>query len=206
MNKGFSLIEVLIVSGIIVFVSVALINSLGSLSIVSLNRVANTVASDFRLAQQLTLASHQIKGSQDSVARIRCGYGLSQNGQGSSSYILYAGTPTINSSGASQPCPVNKNFQPTALQNTPIYKITNLDRRVNFVTTPGFRDVFYEPPGPRAVINNDNSILVEKITISKVGTSASACNAGSPKCIYVCVYFWGRVEVTKNTTCPAVSN
>ena len=204
-DRGFSLFEILVVSSITILISLALIRSLSSLSRVDLNRVADVMASDFRLAQQLTLSSHQFKGSSDPVARIRCGYGISQNAQPVSSYVLYAGAPTIDPSGLPQPCPADRNFQPISPQNTPIYKITNLDKRVNFVSTPGFNDMFYEPPGPRGLINNDVSILVQKITIKRVGTTPTECDSSSPNCISVCVYFWGRVEVTKDTTCPAVS-
>ncbi|OGM96897.1 MAG: hypothetical protein A3B86_00065 [Candidatus Yanofskybacteria bacterium RIFCSPHIGHO2_02_FULL_38_22b] len=204
MNKGFSLFEVLVVSSITIFISITLIRSLSSLSRVNLERVANIVAADIRLAQQLTLSSHQFRGSQDPAARIRCGYGISQNAQNISSYVLYAGTPTINPAGLPQPCPADRNFQPIAPQNTPIYKITNLDRRVDFVATPGFNDVFFEPPGPTTYINNSSSASTEKITIKRIGTTGSQCDSGSSNCIYICVYLSGRTEITKNTTCPAI--
>ena len=193
------------VSSITIFISVALIQSLSSLSKVNLERVANGMVADFRLAQQLTLSSHQFKGSQDPIARIRCGYGVSQNGQGASSYVLYAGAPTIQPDGTPRICPVNRNFQPIVPQDTPIYKVTNLDGKVSFSSMPGFKDIFYEPPGPRAYIDNNASTLVEKITIKRTNTPASECSTSSPNCIFVCVYFWGRIEITKNTTCPAIS-
>lgn len=204
MNRGFSLFEILVVSSITIFISISLIQSLSTLARVNLERVANVVAADVRLAQQLTLSSHQFKGSQDPTVRIRCGYGVSQNSQGSSSYVLYAGAPTINTSGVPQACPANRNFQPAALQNTPLYKITNLDKRVDFATTPGFNDIFFEPPGPTTYINNSSSAPTERITIKRIGTTASQCNSGSRNCIFVCVYLSGRVEITKNTTCPAI--
>ena len=140
-----------------------------------------------------------------SITLIRSLSSLSRvNLESISSYVLYAGTPTINPAGLPQPCPADRNFQPIAPQNTPIYKITNLDRRVDFVATPGFNDVFFEPPGPTTYINNSSSASTEKITIKRIGTTGSQCDSGSSNCIYICVYLSGRTEITKNTTCPAI--
>ena len=203
-SKGFSLFEVLVVASITIFISVSLIYSLSSLSSVNLNRVANILASDIRLAQQLTLASHLFKGPLDTTPRIRCGYGISNSGQGVSSYVLYAGLPTVNSAGAPQNCPSNRNFDPTQPGDTPIYQITHLDQRVDFVSAPAFGDIFFEPPRPIVYIDNDSSSPVEKIIIKKKSTTLDDCDSGSADCIYVCVYLSSRVEVTKNLNCPAI--
>ena len=180
-SKGFTLVEILVVAGLIAYVTTLVIRNF-SASRLNLERVANVMASDLRLAQQLALSSHQYQGPNDLALRNRCGYGITKpNGGGSEDnavecsdgidndsdtfvdsldpgcnrlYYIYAGPATVNSSGQPNNCG-STNYQTS--QDTPYYKTVVLDSRIDFVDNPGFSDIFYKPPGPTTYIQNSNS-------------------------------------------------
>lgn len=233
-SGGFTLVEIIVTAGLIVFTTVLVIRNFTA-SRLNLQRVANVLVSDIRLAQQLALTSTQYKGSTDPVPRNRCGYGVTKAQSGGTEdtptecgdgtdndgdtyidsldpgcnrlYYIYAGPPSVDASGNPVAC-ASKTYQQS--QDYPFYKTVALDNRVDFVDNPGFRDIFYTPPGPTTFIQNsdlpsnlaDPTTYYEKITIKKVGVTKQNCQAGSPDCIFICVYFSGRIEITKNPTCP----
>lgn len=233
-SKGFTLIEILVTAGLIVFVTSLVIKNF-SASRLNLERVANVVASDIRLAQQLALSSHQFQGASDPAPRNRCGYGITKPASGGTEasptecsdkidndgdtlidsrdpgcnriYYIYAGPPSVDASGQPVNC-ASTTYQ--ASQDYPYYKTVVLDQRIDFVDNPGFQDIFYKPPDPTTYIQNqtipsnlaDPATYYELITIKKVGVTKQNCTSGSIDCIYICVYYSGRVEVAKNTTNP----
>lgn len=214
-SKGLTLIEVLVTASLIVFISTLIIRN-GTLNAVNLERVANVVASDFRLAQYLALSSRQYQytgdypgdPNADPVPRNRCGYGISQSQSDNTTYFVYAGPPTLDPTGNPRSCNA-RSFQPSVHQDTPAYKTVLLDpqNRVVFDTNPRFKDVFYEPPGPTTFIQNSSSSPgFQKVTIMKAGLTNQQQNdcktAVSSNCIYVCAYLSGRIEVTRGPNCP----
>lgn len=122
-------------------------------------------------------------------------------------YHIYAGPPTLNASGNPVACG-NSNYSSDT--SHPIYLTRVLDVGVDLVDSPAFRDIFYMPPGPTTYINNSNIPLnladpttyYEKITIKKIGVTRVECDNGSSDCIFICVYYSGRIEVSRNTNCP----
>lgn len=219
-DAGFTLIEILVTASLIVFTTTLILRNFIA-SRLNLDRVANILASDIRLAQQLSLSSSQFQGTNDSVPRNRCGYGITNKPNDSSDpnndrkYQIYAGPSTVDSSGN----PVNCNSpQYQQSQDFPFYKSVILDSRIEFENSPRFKDIFFMPPGPTTYIGSNSSPPIptdpttywEQIIIKKKGTpknggpSSGACNQGSPNCIYICVYYSGRIEVSKTWgNCPA---
>ena len=219
-SKGFSLVEILVVASLIGYISTVVIRNFTA-SRLNLERVANVMVSDIRLAQQLALSSHKYRGSTDPSDRNRCGYGITNKPNDISDpnndrkYQIYAGPPTVDAGGN----PANCNSpQYQQSQDFPFYKSVILDSRIEFETSPRFSDIFFMPPGPTTYIGSRNAptdisdptTYWEQIIIKKNGTpknggpTSGACNRGSPNCIYVCVYYSGRVEVSKVfNSCPA---
>lgn len=213
-SKGLTLIEILVTASLMVFVSALVIRN-SSITRINLDRVANVVASDVRLAQSMALSSrkYQYLGAYpgdpnaDPSPRNRCGYGISIEHQSATRYFVYAGPPTINPNGTPRNCGPSS-YQPSAQQDTPAYKTVLLDpqNRVVFDVTPPSKDIYYEPPGPTTYIGNNQNSSVEKIKIMKAGLTnqqINACdNAASTNCIFVCAYLSGRVEITRGPACP----
>jgi type II secretory pathway pseudopilin PulG len=243
-EKGLTLIEILVTSSLIVFMTTLLLRNFSTTRL-NLNNLANVVASDIRLAQQVALSSHQFQGPADPAPRNRCGYGFTRPATGGSEgnpaasreaecsnnvdddgdslidsfdpgcsrlYYIYAGPPTVRPDGSAGVCG-STNYQ--ASQDYPYYKTVVLDKRVDFLDSPPSKDVFYMPPGPTTFIQNsstpsnvaDPTTYYEVIGIKKSSVTRQQCNAGNMDCVYICVYFSGRVEVVNNTTnsvkCPA---
>jgi len=182
-SRGLTLIEVLVTASLIVFISALIIRNI-AISRLSLERIANVVASDVRLAQAMALSTKKTSG------QIRCGYGISQ--LNTTTYVIYAGPPTTSS------C-ASKNYNPS--QGSIAYKTVVLDPRADFVDSPKFNDVFYDPPDAKATIVGGSGSVVN-IVVKKLGTTKQTCNSLSVNCIHVCVYDSGRVEVTKDPNCP----
>ncbi|MDP3696573.1 MAG: type II secretion system protein, partial [Candidatus Taylorbacteria bacterium] len=195
-SKGLTLIEILVTASLIVFTTAVVIRNFRA-SRLDFERVANVMASDIRLAQQLALSSHQHRGSLDPVPRNRCGYGITKTQSGGPEatqaecadgvdndgdtfidssdpgcnrlYHIYAGPPTIKPDGTPGSCG-SANYQTP--NDTPYYKTVVLDSRIDFVDTPAPKDIFYKPPGPTTYINNGStpSNLADPITYYEVIT------------------------------------
>ncbi len=217
-QTGFTLVEILVTASLIVFITSAVIRNF-SASRLNLERVANVMASDIRLAQQLALSSYQYKGPIDPVPRNRCGYGVTQDPSNpQQGYIVYVGPATVKPDGTPNNCGDARQYQSS--QDTPAYKSVLLDLRINFRDNPGqgnlFKDLYFEPPSPTVYFGNqlpspnpaDPETYFERVVIKKIGVGikggppGSSCEKGNPDCIYICVYVSGRVEVSKTWTCP----
>lgn len=219
-NKGLTLVEILVVAGLIAFVSVLVVRNF-NYSRLNLERVANVMASDIRLAQQLAMSAHQYQGSGDPAPRNRCGYGVTGSSKDDSDpnndtrrYSIYAGPPTVNPDGTP-----NNNCGQSGYerhQDEPFYKSNILDSRINFNDNPGlgliFDDIFFVPPGPTVYYKNNTILPIDswtRITIKRndlkinTGAPSGRCSSGLNKdCIYICIYGSGRIEVSKTYTCP----
>ena len=200
-KRGLTLIEVLVTASLIVFISTLIIQNF-SISVDAL-RAANVMASDIRLAQQLALSAHQFQGPGDPEPRNRCGYGITGR-FGSGKYVIFAGAPTLTPAGLPNVCGPQKYV---ASPDYPIYRSIQIDSRLSFGGGGfGFEDIFFQPPGSATYINGSNvpsGDPWERIIIKKTGVLDADCDGGSPACAFICVYYSGRVEVSRNPVCPA---
>jgi len=139
MNRGFTLIEVLIVAGITGFITTLLLINF-SRTRINFAEEANVFASKFRIAQTKAVASTRFKGS------IRCGYGVRYINN--KSYAIYVGENATALDCAVQ----NKDYNPTggSDNDADIETVIFADSRIEFKTV--FRSIFFEPPDPRTFI------------------------------------------------------
>lgn len=199
-QKGFTLVEVVVTLGLVIFLSVLVINKSSNLR-VTLQGAANVAASDIRFAQAITLSSKQYKGiysdnTTDPAARNRCGFGVSQ--LNTTTYVIYAGAPTVMINGTTiTNCPAR--VYTTGTNASAIYQTVVLDSKLDMPTGPSFNDIFFEPPGATTYIQGSStSQSFSQIMIKRVGTTRAQCTAGSKDCIFVCAYSSGRVQVNQS--------
>jgi len=172
-QKGFSLIEMIIVSSIVGILATTLIlNFRAGSRDTALIQVAQQIASDVREAQSMAISSKRYAG------QTRCGYGISFND--AQTYQIYVGpdSKTVDCHSI-----VEKNF---GAGDMVVETVTLLDIQVEI--TGVFPDIFFEPPDPTTYINNND------LTVSSNPAEIVLTNAGgSTK--KVLVYPSGLVEV-----------
>lgn len=186
-SQGFTLIEFLIISAIIVFTSLALLENF-STSRFNIDRAANQLASDLRTAQAYALSTQKTEDV------FRCGYGLTR--LNSSSYATYAGRDTSKSS-----CQSNRNYNSS---NNPIVA-TRIFTSQTINIYPSFGDIFFESPGLKTYINNvtGGGNPPEKIFI-RMGETDCVNSFSTSRCRLVCVYTSGKIELNKSSNvCPS---
>ena len=181
MNKGFTLIEVLIVAAITGFITTFLLLNFSRLRI-NLDEELSTFISRVRIAQTKAASSVRFNNS------IRCGYGVRYISN--QSYAIYTGenASTLNCSAR------NKDYDPTGgPDNDANIEVVNFsNQKVELKTV--FRAIYFEPPDPRtyiidsggAVHNEPNYSL--SITMGKVGGTCPQ------DCKTVNVFTSGRIE------------
>ncbi len=175
-TRGFTLIEVIVVSGLLIIISSLLITRLSSNKL-DMGKIANSVVLDLRVIQSYALNTRQYNNT------IRCGYGFhyinSQN------YELYAGRDTASSN-------CKAPFRYSNETSTPGVEFRTLDPRVTFSGT--LTDLFFLPPDPKLYSGSSTSPATNprRITIRKA--SQASCNDPA-NCKYICVYASGRIEV-----------
>jgi len=161
-NKGFTLIEVVIVAGITGFITVSLLVTF-SRTRINFTEEVNLFISKIRIAQTKTVSSVSFNGS------IRCGYGVRYiNNQ---SYAIYVGENASVLDCATQ----NKDYNPTGNpDNDADIEIVNFaDTRIELKTI--FKAVYFEPPDPKTfIIDSGGTVHNEPnysldITIGKIG-------------------------------------
>ncbi|MBI2003634.1 MAG: type II secretion system protein [Parcubacteria group bacterium] len=159
MNKGFTLIEVLVATFIIgVLSTVILLNFRTGQDQASLTRSAAAFETEIRKAQNLAVASSELGGS------IPCGYGLHYIDN--RTYSLYAGIADAANCQAS-----NHNFQPgtdSVYQNLKI-----IEQRAVFKNS--FSDIFFEPPDPATYINNSRAAGASTVIELCLETDLTVC-------------------------------
>ncbi|MEK7151649.1 MAG: type II secretion system protein [Patescibacteria group bacterium] len=180
MSRGFSLIEVLVMSAIVATFSVALILNFRSSpkSGVARNQVASIIVSDIRRAQSLATSGARFQGN------IVCGYGVHYVNQ--NSYLIYAKSVPSPSSCSSIS---NYNYQ----IGNPIIE-TKYISNSNMEMRSAFLDVFYEPPNPRVYINNNSAIngSPTSIYIQLKGQQ----NCSTAPCAQISIFPSGQINLT----------
>lgn len=162
-NKGFTLIEVVIVAGITGFITTFLLINF-SRTRTNLAEETSVLISKIRIAQTKTVSSVQVNNS------IRCGYGVRYIN--SQSYAVYAG----ENAGVFDCSTQDKDYNPTDGNpdtDTDIEIVNFLDTRTEFKAA--FRAIYFEPPDPKTfIIDSGGTIHNEPnydfgITIGKIG-------------------------------------
>ena len=152
--RGFTLIEIITVAGIIGFVGVFLIISF-SRNRTNIEETASLFMSDVREAQSRAVSSVKLSGHNT------CGYGITYIN--STHYALYGGPDASTNNCAS----LNRNYD--GGQDTIVFTRAITDTRLQFSGV--FSDIFFEPPDPKTYFNNNSALTQpsQNITISKIG-------------------------------------
>ena len=207
-NRGFTLIEILIVAGLAIFIEMSLLTSFLS-SKVNLAEVNRIMIADIRQAQADTISSKQFKST------FRCGYGLhmltssqasTQEPFGQSYYIFTTkGDPSSCGNFLYQPSDsdvvTSRILDPKIEVCAPPTGQDNCGASGSF---PRFTDIFFKTPNGATYIDNkacpigNASQGYSQILIRKKGASCPSSN-----CTYICVYASGKIESRQNA-CPAL--
>ena len=172
MNKGFTLIEILVVLAIIVVITGVVIFNIGSERQNSaLLRSAQKLSLDLRRAQSFALSSKVFKTS-----GVPCGWGAHFNGVGSDNYIIFADLA------------VNQNCSDRdfirAASGSEDFETINLESGIIVDSlSGGLSDIVFTPPDPTVTFTpaqisasvtliNKNS-ATRAITINKTGFISS---------------------------------
>lgn len=145
MDKGFTLVEVLVVGFIIgVLSTVILLNYRSGQEQASLTRAAAFFETDVRRAQNLAISSFDFGGT------IPCGYGLHYLDD--RTYSIYAGElgGALNCQASSH------NFQ----SDTDLVYQSQKIIEAGVIFRSSFVDVFFEPPDPATYVDDSKSVGV----------------------------------------------
>ena len=154
-NKGFTLIEVLVVAAITGVITTMMVLNFQRTRI-DLSENKSIIISDLRSAQRKALAS--TKYDSDLGLKIRCGYGVHYISP--TSYSIYTG-PDASSTNCKS---LNRNLdEADATVATKIFGSPNVEFKASF------SDIFWEPPFPFTYINNSSASASITITIGKKG-------------------------------------
>ncbi len=173
-NKGFSLVEVIVVAALIGFLSTLLLINF-SRTRVNLTESMNAFGGDIRDAQSRTVSSTKFAGY------IPCGYGITYID--STHYALYAGPNAATTTCST----INRNY--SSGQDSIVYTKAIADSRLQFQNS--FTDIFFEPPDPKTYINNNASLASspQNIVITKIG---GACPGD---CQTIRIHTSGKIEI-----------
>ncbi|MBI2063839.1 MAG: type II secretion system protein [Candidatus Yanofskybacteria bacterium] len=180
MSRGFSIIELLVITAIIATFSVVLILNFRSspTSRTAREQTASVILSDVRRAQSLALSGSRYQGN------LVCGYGVHYINP--TSYLLYAKAVP-----ASGPCfsVATRNYQ----AGDPIVE-TKILINVNMEIRSVFDDVFFEPPDPKTYIDDEFDLegSPSTITVQLKGQQ----NCGQKSCTKVVIYPTGQIDMT----------
>lgn len=188
LRAGFSLIEMLVVIGIVVLLSGFMVRAFRNRS-TDFQDVLRQLTANIRTAQLKAIASEDINGEHP------CGYGIVRDND--SSYSLYASLPSNN----------NKCSEHVMTGGDPIISPSPFDISASgFVFDNPFKEIFFEPPDPKVYINNQSKDGdAESIVIRRIASGVNSCNDGAAECMTVCVYTSGKVEIQNGDgkkTCP----
>ena len=178
-ERGFSLIEVMVVSTIMAVISTVLILNFreSSVSNAAMNRSASIMVSDIRRAQSLATS---LTLFEDNTV---CGYGVHYINI--TSYTIYVGRISGGGTCASS----SRNYQSSTDAVLETKKIIT-DK---FELDKSFGDIFFEPPDPKTYINNDASLSQPAETVVIIEKGGTNCNQF--KCIFIDIFPSGRVDI-----------
>jgi len=146
-QKGFSLIEMIIVASIIGILATTLVlNFRAGSKETALRQVAQQIASDVRRTQTMALSVKRYEGE------TRCGYGMTQVDD--QTYQIYVGP---NSRDVDCHEITEKNF---GTGDQIIETVKLLDSQIKIVGI--FPDIFFEPPNPTTYIDNNDLVASEE--------------------------------------------
>src|SRR3989344_3790670 len=179
MNRGFSIVELLVVSAIIATFSVVLILNFRASPASKIARVqtASVVLSDIRRDQSFALSGSRFQGG------LVCGYGIHYID--STSYLIYAKEASL-----SGPCSsvTTRNYQSGDLiAETKILINANMEFRSSFY------DIFFESPDPKTYINNTSSLTTVPATITIQLKDQQNCAQGT--CTKIEIYTSGQIDL-----------
>lgn len=172
-ERGFTLLEVLVVGLIIGLISTSLISSF-SQGRMGLNRTVAEVTAAIRTAQARALAGALHDGVYP------CGFGITIS---EDTYSIYAGPEADSTDCTTQ----NRNYESsvdTTLESTRI-----IYGDIEIVTP--VPDIFFEPPNPKTYINNVSTAGVD--TEIKIRIKGEACPSEGCRSIYISTS--GNVEL-----------
>lgn len=173
MNRGFTLIEILVVLTIIVIITgIVIFNTSLERQNSALLRSAQKLSLDLRRAQLFALSSKIYKTS----GIVPCGWGIHFNGIGSTSYIIFADLATM-------PDCSDRDFV-RASSGSEDFETTNFEPKISINSLSGsLSDVVFTPPEPTVnfvpsqtsasivLINKDGA--TRTININKTGFISS---------------------------------
>ncbi len=166
-GAGFTMVEMVIILGILILVASIVLVSFPSLSQnIALQRSARQLALSFRKAQNMTFASREI-----STGVVPAGYGLYFNrGTLPNSYILFADLRDASSGVANGRYDALTDFVVGTVQFEPGISITNLVSDLGGTNQPqNILNITFPVPDARMSIQNDSASVGESAQISLTG-------------------------------------
>jgi len=178
-TAGFTLVEVLVVTAIIGFLSTSLILNF-SRSRINIEQNVNLVMATIREAQSKTVSSTVY--NYPTGPGNPCGYGVHY--VSATQLIIYVGP---NAATADPSCAtMDKRYNAT--RDSILITRTFIDSRVEMKNP--FNDIFFLPPDPKTYLDNDASLNGWPISI-QVGVAGEAC---SQNCRTISIDPSGKIE------------
>ena len=174
-NRGFTLVEILVVTAITVFITGILVANFAR-SRVDLNQTALLVTDAVREAQALALAGSTIGGTN------RCGYGIHFLANG---YLIYAG-PNANPPTDCSTTDRNYNVGPDVKVREAFFSNNVIE-----VVLPA-PDIFFEPPDPTTYIGGVNTPPTQTTII--IRRKGANCSGQSIDCRKINVTTSGLIQ------------
>lgn len=172
MNKGFTIIEMLVVLAIIVIITgIVIFNIGGERQNSALLRSAQKLSLDLRRAQSFALSSKVFK-----TFGVPCGWGVHFNGVDSTSYIIFADLASF------QDCS-DRDYQ-RASDGSEDFETINLELGITISNLSGsLGDIVFTPPEPTVTFTPaqtsaditliNKSFTTRAITVNKTGFISS---------------------------------
>lgn len=189
LQKGFTLIEMLVVAAILGIVSTFLLMNLGS------SRV-NLSAAGEKLIAEIRDVQFRASGNSRQGGALRCGFGITPDTNDRSAYFAYWG-PDSSTTDCSA---IDHNFlsgeDSTYVQQK--FADWNIEFKEDIAGTI-FKDVFFMPPDPRTYIDNSATLGTPPARLL-FGIKGRTCTT-TKECRAVCIYPSGLIQLASGLTC-----